>query len=124
MRRYLIRRLIQAVAMLFVMSIVFFLLIHAIPGGPDRVLFNPKLPPSVRLQLRHQFGLDQPLYVQYWNWLTQVLHGNFGYSFVDNQPVMSDVGARVGATVELFVVGMLFARSEERRVGKECRSRW
>jgi len=109
MRRYLIRRLIQAVAMLFVMSIVFFLLIHAIPGGPDRVLFNPKLPPSVRLQLRHQFGLDQPLYVQYWNWLTQVLHGNFGYSFVDNQPVMSDVGARVGATVELFVVGMLFA---------------
>ncbi len=109
MRRYIIRRLFQAVAMLFVMSIVFFLLIHAIPGGPDKVLFNPKLPASVRIQLRHQFGLDQPLQVQYWNWLTQVLRGNFGYSFVDNQPVMSDIGARVSATVELFVFGMGFA---------------
>lgn len=109
MRRYIIRRLIQAVVMLFVMTIIFFLLIHAIPGGPDRVLFNPKLPPAVRVQLRHQFGLDQPLYIQYWNWLTQVLHGNFGYSFVDNQTVMSDIGARAPATIELFVVGMLFA---------------
>lgn len=109
MRRYVIRRLIQAVVMLFVMTIIFFLLIHAIPGGPDRVLFNPKLPASVRVQLRHQFGLDQPLYVQYWNWLTQVLHGNFGFSFVDNQSVMSDIGARAPATIELFVVGMLFA---------------
>ncbi len=109
MRRYLIRRLIQAVVMLFVMSVIFFLLIHAIPGGPDRVLFNPKLPPAVRIQLRHQFGLDQPLYVQYVNWITQVLHGNFGTSFVDNQPVMSDIGARVPATLELFIVGMSFA---------------
>ncbi len=109
MRRYILRRLIQAVVMLFVMTIVFFGMIHAIPGGPDRVLFNPKLPPLVRIQLRHQFGLDQPVHIQYINWLTQVLHGNFGYSFVDNQPVMSDVGARIPATVELFVTGMLFA---------------
>lgn len=109
MRRYIIRRLIQAVVMLFVMSVVFFLLIHAIPGGPDRVLFSPKLPAAARIQLRHQFGLDQPLYVQYLNWLTQVLHGNFGTSFVDNQPVMSDIGARVPATLELFIIGMGFA---------------
>lgn len=109
MRRYVIRRLIQAVAMLFVMSIVFFLLIHAIPGGPDRVLFNPKLPPSVRIQLRIQYGLDQPLWVQYWNWISHVLQGNFGDSFVDHQPVMADIGARAPATIELFVVGLLFA---------------
>jgi peptide/nickel transport system permease protein len=109
MRRYLIRRLIQSVVMLFVMSIVLFVLIHAMPGGPDKVLFNPKLPASVRLALRHQYGLDQPLYVQYWSWLTQVLHGNFGVSFVDNQPVLADIGARVSATLELFIAGLGFA---------------
>lgn len=109
MRYYVIRRLIQAVVMLFVMTVVFFLLIHAIPGGPDRVLFSPKLPAAARIQLRHQYGLDQPLFVQYFNWLTQVVHGNFGTSFVDGQPVLSDIGARVPATLELFVVGLGFA---------------
>ena len=109
MRRYVIRRLLQAVVMLFVMSLFFFLLIHAIPGGPDRVLFNPKAPPEVKLALRKLYGLDQPLYVQYLDWLGQVLHGNFGFSFGDNQPVMSDIGARFPATLELFLAGLTFA---------------
>lgn len=109
MRRYIIRRSLQAVVMLFVMSIVFFGLIHAIPGGPEAVFFNPRLPAAVRLNLRHQLGLDQPLPLQYWNWITQVLQGNFGTSFTDHQPVISDIGARVSTTVELFVAGLGFA---------------
>ena len=109
MGRYIIRRSIQAVAMLFVMSIVFFGLIHAIPGGPQTVFFNPRLPADVRTNLAHQLGIDQPLPVQYWNWLKAVLQGNLGTSFTDHQLVISDIGARVSATVELFVGGLGFA---------------
>jgi peptide/nickel transport system permease protein len=95
--------------MLFMMSIFYFLLIHAIPGGPDAVLFNPKLSAAARIALRHAYGLDQPLWTQYWNWLTQVLRGNFGTSFADGQSVLSDFGARFPATLELFAAGFAFA---------------
>jgi peptide/nickel transport system permease protein len=109
MGRYIIRRSIQAVGMLFVMSIVFFGLIHAIPGGPQTVFFNPRLPADVRINLAHQLGIDQPLPIQYWNWLKAMLQGNFGTSFTDHQPVISDVGARVPATLELFLAAFSFA---------------
>lgn len=109
MRRYIIRRLVQAVVMIFIMSVVFFLLIHLIPGGPDRVFFSPRTPLAARQHLRHEYGLDQPLYVQYLSWFTQVLRGNFGFSFSDGQPVLSDLGALFPNTLELFLTALIFA---------------
>lgn len=109
MRRYVIRRLLQAVLLLFMLSIVLFLLIHAIPGGPDRVFLAPRMTPAQRLAIRVKFGLDQPLYVQYFKWLGGLLHGDLGTSISDNQPVVSDVFARFPATIELFVSALGFA---------------
>jgi len=109
MRRYVIRRLIQAVFILFLLSIGLFALIHAIPGGPDRVFLSPHQTEAARKAIIHNLGLDQPLPIQYWNWLTGVLHGNFGISFTDNQPVLSDIFARFPATLELFVASLSFA---------------
>ena len=83
MRRYLIRRLIQVVVMLVIMSVVFFLLIHLIPGGPDRVFFSPHTPPEARAHIIQEYGLDKPLYVQYFSYVTQVVQGNFGNSIAD-----------------------------------------
>jgi peptide/nickel transport system permease protein len=109
MRRYIIRRLLQAVLLLFVLSIALFLLIHAIPGGPERVFFAPRMSLAQRQALVHKYGLDRPLYVQYLSWLTGVLHGDLGTSISDLQPVSSDIWSRVPATLELFAAALSFA---------------
>ncbi len=109
MRRYLIRRLLQAVVILFMLSIFFFLLIHAIPGGPDRVYLNSHETKAQQEQIIHNLGLDQPLYIQYLKWLNGALHGNFGTSFTDNQSVISDITSRFPATLELFAAALGFA---------------
>lgn len=109
MRRYVIRRLLQAVLILFMLSIGLFALIHAIPGGPERVFLAPHQTPEARAALIHKFGLDQPVYKQYLNWLGGALHGDFGTSFTDNQSVASDIASRFPATLELLLSGLLFA---------------
>lgn len=109
MRRYIIRRLLQAVLLLFILSIFFFLLIHAIPGGPERVFLAPRQTAEARRQIIHNLGLDQPLYIQYLKWLGGLLHGDLGTSFTDNQPVASDIVARIPATLELFAAALSFA---------------
>lgn len=105
----MIRRLLQAVLLLFILSIGLFLLIHAIPGGPERVFLAPHETAAERQAIIHNFGLDQPLYVQYLRWIGGALHGDFGTSFVDYQSVSSDIGSRLPATLELFVASLGFA---------------
>lgn len=109
MRRYIIRRLVQAVFMLFLMSIGLFGLLHLIPGGPEAVLFNPRMDAATRANLRHIYGLDKSLPEQYWAWLTNVLRGNFGNSFSTGQPVTAELGARLPNTLELFLAAFFFA---------------
>jgi peptide/nickel transport system permease protein len=109
MGRYIIRRLIQAIPLLFLISIAMFGLIHALPGGPDQVLFNPHLSAAGRAALRAKFGLDDPLPVQYIKWLSQVLVGNFGYSFQTNQPVSQILAERFPNTLQLFGSALLIA---------------
>lgn len=109
MGRYIIRRLLQAIPLLLMVSIVVFTLIHLIPGGAEAVYLNPKLTGAARQAIRHNLGLDQPVYVQYLLWIKGAVTGNFGNSFVDGQTVISDVGARVGPTLELFGSALLLA---------------
>lgn len=109
MGAYIIRRLIQATLLLFLLSIAFFLLVHAMPGGPEAVLFSPRMPLSVRLALRHAYGLDQPLPLQYLSWLKNVMVGNFGNSFSDGQLVSAEIAGRFPATLELFAGAMSLA---------------
>ena len=109
MTRYLIRRILQSVAMLFVMSVVFFMLIHLIPGGPAAVLFSPHLSLAARQQLTKSYGLDKPLPVQYLTWLTKFMRGDMGNSFANGLPVSSSIAARVPATLELLLSAFAFA---------------
>jgi peptide/nickel transport system permease protein len=98
MTRYIIRRLIQSVIVLWLLSIGFFALIHAYPPGA-RVL----------LEEAREGTLHQPLPAQYLAWLGHVLQGNFGESLVYSRPVTAEISERVPATLELMLAALLFA---------------
>jgi peptide/nickel transport system permease protein len=109
MGRYIIRRLLQALLLLALLSVGMFLLIHALPGGPEQVLFNPRLSAAGRAAIRARFGLDQPLYIQYLKWLGNAIVGDFGFSFVTNQPVSELLTERFPATLQLFSFALVLA---------------
>lgn len=109
MGRYILRRLIQVIPLLFFISIAMFLLIHALPGGPEAVIFNPHLSAAGRAALRARFGLDDPLPIQYLKWISRALVGDFGFSFATNEPVSSIFARRFPATLELFGLALIIA---------------
>ena len=109
MGRYIIRRVLQAIPLHFLLSIAMFLLLHALPGGPDQVLFNPHLSAAGRAALRARFGLDDPLPIQYVKWLSRALTGDFGFSFADNRPVTEILAQRFPATLQLFSAALALA---------------
>jgi len=102
MGRYIIRRVLQAIPLLFLLSIAMFGLIHLLPGGADAVLFNPRLTAAARAALRARMGLDDPIYLQYVKWISSALTGNFGYSFNTNELVSTILARRFPATLQLF----------------------
>jgi peptide/nickel transport system permease protein len=109
MGRYVIRRLLQAIPLLFFLSIFMFTLIHLLPGGPEQVLFNPRLSAAGRAALRAHFGLNDPVPIQYVKWLMRSLTGDFGFSFANNLPVSFILGQRFPATLQLFVTAFALA---------------
>ncbi len=107
MSRYLLRRLLIAVPVLVGISIVLFSILALAPGDPfGELALNPNIPPEVRLNLRKQFGLDDPLLVRYVRWLTAMVHGDWGYSFVSRLPVQQLILQRLPTT--LFVLGSAY----------------
>jgi len=109
MGRYIIRRVLQAIPLLFLVSIAMFGLIHLMPGGPVGVFLNPHLSAAGRQNLEARFGLNDPLPIQYVKWLLNALQGDFGFSFLTNQPVLQVLGEHFPATLELFTVALLVA---------------
>ncbi len=87
MGRYIIRRVLQAIPLLFLVSIAMFGLIHLLPGGPVGAFLNPRLSAQGRANIEARFGLNDPLPIQYIKWLRNAFQGNFGFSFETNQPV-------------------------------------
>ena len=80
MSHYLLRRLLISVPVLLGISIVLFTILALAPGDPfGELALNPNVPPEVRFNLRKQFGLDDPVVVRYFRWLTSMLRGDWGY---------------------------------------------
>ena len=111
MGRYLRRRLLQLVPLLFGISIVIFGVIQAAPGGPEGSLLaaGRLVDPSVIESYRHRLGVDQPVYRQYLNWLGASVKGDLGLSFSTSRPVSSMIAERLPATLELMGVAFVFA---------------
>lgn len=110
MTRFLLRRALQSLPLLLVISAFVFLLLHAVPGGPLAVyLANPNVRVEDIERLRRALGLDRPLSAQYASWLAAFVRGDWGYSLSDGRPVLERIGERVPATIELIGVATVGA---------------
>src|SRR5438876_3956154 len=108
MGAYVLRRLLQAVPLLWLISVMVFLLLHVIPGGPMAAYENnPDMTAEDQQRLEHDLGLDVPLHVQYVRWLAALLHGDWGYSLASKRPVLVEIGDRLPNTVYLIGVATL-----------------
>lgn len=107
--RYVASRLAVGVGTLVVVSMLVFLAIHLVPGGYADVVLSPLAPPRARANLIAQYGLDQPLPVQYVNWAGQLLHGNLGVMMSDGEPVADLLARRLPVTVELTLLSFALA---------------
>ncbi len=110
MLRFIARRVLQAFPLLFLISVLVFVLIHAAPGGPlDMYLANPNVRPEDIERLRAALGLDRPLVEQYFSWIKGFLVGEWGYSFTDGRPVIERLMERLPATLELIASAIVVA---------------
>jgi peptide/nickel transport system permease protein len=111
--KFIIRRLLLTIPILFLVTIMAFSLIHMIPGDPARVILGQEATPEAYEALRKELGLDQPVLVQYFQWLGKVLQGDLGISITDRVPVIDLIAQRLPATVELtigtFIIAFLIA---------------
>lgn len=109
MARFLLRRTGSAVIVLLLASLMVFLGMRALPGNPALVLAGEDATPALIAQIRHEYGLDRPLPVQYGAYLREVLTGNFGRSTQDRLPVGQILLQRLPVTLELALLAMLVA---------------
>lgn len=107
MGRYVARRLLQMIPVFLGTTLLIFLMVYALPGDPIRALWGDKAADPVALAaLRHKYGLDLPMWHQYWNYLVRLLHGNFGTTFSD-RPVSQAMGIAFPVTIRLTLVAFL-----------------
>jgi len=107
MSRYLIRRLLISIPVLLGISLILFTILALAPGDPfGELAQNPNIPPEVRMNLRKQFGLDDPVVVRYLRWVSAMVQGDWGYSFVSRVPVHQLVLQRLLTT--LFILGSAY----------------
>ncbi len=107
MGKYALRRIVQMIPALFLVSVAVFMIIHVIPGDPAEIVAGPNATDAQLEALTRQFGLDQPLAVQYVTWLRNALKGNLGNSFINNYPVNDLIAQRVPATLELALASAI-----------------
>jgi peptide/nickel transport system permease protein len=111
MLRYLVRRLLLLIPILLGVSLLIFFWIRALPGTPAESLLGERATPALVQVYRHRYGLDKPVYVQYWSYLKTTASGDLGVSVASRRTVVAEIKARFPATVELAVAAMIFAVS-------------
>ena len=106
MLNYVLKRLLGLIPTLFIVAVRGFLFVHLLPGDPARLIAGPEADGQVVQMVRQQLGLDQPLYVQVWHYITQALTGDFGTSMVSRRPVSEEIGSRFMPTFWLTLTSM------------------
>lgn len=109
MLRFIVRRLLGVIPVLFGLSIILFAFVHLLPGDPATAILGQHATPERVAAMRQYLGLDDPLWQQYLSYLGNVLRGDLGSSIINNQPVLREFLIRFPATIELTVAAMIFA---------------
>ncbi len=108
--KFIAKRLLLSVFVLFGLSILIFLISRVLPGDPVRMALGPRAPEWAVQNLREQMHLDEPLYAQYYYWLSGALHGDLGQSLFTRRSVLDDIKEFLPATMELALfAGLIMA---------------
>lgn len=113
MTAYIVRRLVSMIPVLLIVGVVIFLLIHLTPGDPAAVILGSSATHEQVASLRHELGLDAPLFTQFFMWAGRVVRGQLGESIYSHQPVSAVLAAHLAPTISLtavaFVMGIVIA---------------
>lgn len=109
MRYYVAQRLISIVFVLFGVSLIVFAVMHLTPGDPARIMLGPMATPKDLARLQEELGLTDPIYVQYFKWISRALRGDFGRSISLRRAVMDEVLLRFKGTLILALPAILFS---------------
>lgn len=110
MTQYLVRRLAIAIPSLLGISVILFTVLALAPGDPfEELATNPAIPPDVRANLRASLGLDDPIHLRYISWLTAMLRGEWGFSFVSRSPVADLILQRLPTTIVVIGASQILA---------------
>ncbi|HCH9279118.1 TPA: glutathione ABC transporter permease GsiC [Salmonella enterica] len=109
MLNYVLKRLLGLIPTLLIVAVLVFLFVHLLPGDPARLIAGPEADAQVIALVRQQLGLDQPLHVQFWHYITHVLQGDFGTSMVSRRPVSEEIVSRFLPTLWLTITSMIWA---------------
>lgn len=105
--RYLCKRVLSTIPVLFLVSLVVLSMIHLTPGSPARAMLGPEASDEQVAALEEVMGLNDPLPVQYVNWISDLLHGDLGTSVSDNEPVLSMIVSHIGPTISVTIFALI-----------------
>jgi peptide/nickel transport system permease protein len=111
MTGYMIRRFLLMILTLFGMSILIFVMLRLVPGNISDILFDSAgfVDPAAKAELEAELGLDKPIYVQYWNWISGLMVGDLGYAYVSEQPAIDEIAPRIPLTAKLAGLALFFS---------------
>ncbi len=109
MFQFLARRLVSSVFVVFGVSLAAFSMVHLVPGDPVAIMLGERATPADVARLRGELGLDEPLPVQYLDYVSRAIRGDFGESIRSGQPVLGEISGRTAPTVELALAAMAIA---------------
>jgi len=110
---YIVRRLALMLVTLIGISIIIFVLLRVVPGNIVDILFDAAgfVDPADKANLEKELGLNLPIVVQYFNWISGLLHGDLGYSYVSEKPALQEILPRIPITARLAGLALLFSAS-------------
>ncbi len=109
MFKYILKRIVIAIPVLFFISVGAFILMHMTPGDPADMFLTPEMTTEQVALIRESFGLNKPLVLQYCEWAESLVTGNFGFSFANHQPISTVIGQRIRPTLILMVTSLIVA---------------
>ncbi|MGG4606220.1 ABC transporter permease [Paenalcaligenes sp. Me131] len=110
MANFIARRLLMAVGILLLVTMIGFTVLHMAPGGPmSQFAASSDLSAADIAAIEARMGLDRPVYIQYLDWVWRMVQGDWGASFRDQQPVLSVIGSHLGATFQLMIAATVLA---------------